>query len=305
MFWRRKDLPLDRDLTSRFLPWIVAPMVFLMGLSVLGAFSLDGAITRWQQGLGDRLTVWLPAPEAMADGDADGKAAEAAADSQKRLERTLEIVLATPGVGQAVVMPFEDKAALLEPWLGPVSGLKDLPVPEIIDVTLADDSAVDYTALAARLANETGAVVERPGAWLDRLARAAQAVQLAAIMIAALTAAATVATVAFSVKVGLAVHRETVDILHLMGANDRYIARQFQIQGGWLGLIGGVIGAGGAALAFVLVPLFTTDMTTNLLPRLTPGLFGWMAIVALPLATAVLALITARVTVLRRLARLA
>lgn len=292
MFWRRKDLPLDRDLTSRFLPWIVAPMVFLMGLSMLGAFSLDGAVARWQQGLGDRVTVWLPAPE------------DAAPTGEKRLERTLEIVRATPGVERATVMPFEDKAALLEPWLGPISGLKDLPVPEIVDVTLTDEDRVDYTALAARLAEETGAVVERPGAWLDRLARAAQAVQLAAIVIAVLTAAATVATVAFSVKVGLAVHRETVEILHLMGATDGYIARQFQVQGGWLGLIGGVIGAGGAALVFSLVPLFTADMAASLLPRLAPGAAGWVAVAALPLATAILALATARLTVLRRLAHL-
>ena len=41
MFARRSDLPLDKDALSRFLPWLIAFMVFLAVMAMAGVLVLN------------------------------------------------------------------------------------------------------------------------------------------------------------------------------------------------------------------------------------------------------------------------
>ena len=46
----RSDLPLNKDVSARFLPWIVAFMVYLAALALAIAMGLDGIIGHWRAG---------------------------------------------------------------------------------------------------------------------------------------------------------------------------------------------------------------------------------------------------------------
>jgi len=56
MFARRSDLSLERDAQDRFLPWLVAFMVFLAVLAFALAVAVHQVAARWDRGA-DRKSV--------------------------------------------------------------------------------------------------------------------------------------------------------------------------------------------------------------------------------------------------------
>ena len=68
MFAKRSDLPLDNDSLSKFLPWLIAFMVFLAVLSMFGMLLLASTATRWDKGISGTLTIQvLPADNRAKD----------------------------------------------------------------------------------------------------------------------------------------------------------------------------------------------------------------------------------------------
>ena len=57
------DLPLRHDAASRFVPYLIAVMVYLAALALAGAMVIGGAVGGWTSGLRGTLTVHiLPNP---------------------------------------------------------------------------------------------------------------------------------------------------------------------------------------------------------------------------------------------------
>jgi len=287
------DVPFDRDGSGRFLPWLVALMVYLAALAVSGALMLERALDGWDRGLMGTLTVELPPASAGNDGG---------------LAATLKDLAAAPGVLSARPLSRAEMTALLAPWLGP-SVPNDLALPQLVDVRI-DPARLDETALAARLGRDAmGAAIDDQRVWLDRLARLVRMAEIVAAGIVCLIGAAAVLTVIFTMQAGMAVHRDVIELLHLVGARDGYIARQFQRQALRLSLWGG--GAGIVlALATLLALAHAGDAARALgttgpsLPSLTLVPTQLAALILLPVAAALLAMVTARLTVIRALTRM-
>ena len=287
MLGRGAELALHDDPANRYLPWIVALMVYLAILAVTSAFVFGGTATRWQSGQSDRLTVQLPpaTPDAM--------------------DSVLEILRATPGIVAVRRLEKSELIGLLEPWLGKGNIAPDLPVPDLIDVTIARDELPDLDSLEESLIAEIpGASIDDHGAWMDRLATAARAVQVLALALTALIAGAATATVVVATQATLAVHRETIDLLHLIGAQDGFVARAFERRALGLGLRGGLIGLGLATLTYVVLLPAMAGLDAPLMPQLDLSPAGLATLAALPLGSAAIAMVTARFTVLKALAKL-
>ncbi len=286
MLERGADLAFDGDPANRFLPWIVAMMVYLATLALAGAFALGETAARWQNAQSDRLTVQLPPGGDQAD-------------------RVMDLLRATPGITAVRRLERSELIGLLEPWLGKGNTTSDLPLPELIDVTVARHADPDLDALEDNLVDEApGASIDDHGRWMGRLATAARAVQALALALTALIAGAATATVVIATRASLAVHRETIELLHLIGAQDGFVARAFERRALGLGLRGGLIGLGLAALTFVLLQRATAGLDAPLMPRLDLSPVSLATLAALPLASAAIAMVTARFTVLRALAKL-
>ncbi len=73
---------------------------------------------------------------------------------------------------------------------------------------------------------------------------------LAGLGILALVIVATIISVSFATRGAMAANRPIVEVLHFVGAGDRYIANRFLRHFLRLGLEGGVIGGGVAMLVF-------------------------------------------------------
>ena len=294
---RSRDLPLDQDGSARFLPWLVALMVYLAALTIAGGAILHDAVQTWDAGLAGTLTVELP------------RGANGAAVPQDRIDATLKLPGQIPGVAQATRLDGPAETRLLAPWLGQDVDVSALPLPVLIDVQLKPGVAVDADTLAQRLRIVApGTTVESHGSWLDRLFRIARLVQIGAAAVVVLIGLVAVVTVIFTTRTGLAIHAPVVELVHLIGASDAYVARQFQWHAFRLGL-----GGGGIGLVMTLVSFAALKWTaeqgllpgeTALLPAFHLPLAGWIAVLALPLVMGLVALVTARHTVLRTLGRM-
>ena len=295
LFSRRSDLPLAGDATSRYLPWIIAPMVFLSAVALAGALILGGLIGRWDRDVSGTLTVEVAA--------APGDALESLGPSRQRVEKVLQILQNTPGVSDAHALSQEQLIGLLAPWLGTSDVLKDLPLPALVDVSVREE--VDVEALGRRIEAEVpGASLDDHRRWLTRLINLSRSIEWLAIGIVSLIGAVTAATVYYATRTGMAIHREVIEVLHLIGAPDAYIAEQFADRAFILGFKGGLLGLlltlpilGGIAFgAHQLQGGFLADLT---LPW-----YGFVAVALLPGVAAILAMLTARAAAYGALARM-
>jgi cell division transport system permease protein len=285
----RAGLALGRDDAPLHLDWIIAVMAFLAALSLVGALATTEAASRWRQGLTGTITVEIPAITRLGVSAAD------------RLQRVLTVLRAEPGIARAEPVSRARMAELLAPWLGTGNLADTLPVPQLIDVTL-DGGRADLTALARRLATAAdGTMVDDHGQWIAELLRLARLVTGFAVGIVALVALTAVAAVVLATRAGLAVHHQAIDLLHLMGADDVYIARQFAWQSLLLGLRGGAVGLSVALLALVTFGLAAHALDPKLLPRLWPNAAEIVLLLIVAPVTAGLAWTTARQTVMRAL----
>jgi cell division transport system permease protein len=288
MLWRTRDLALHTDPARRFLPWLLAMIVFLAGIALAGMMSLSAALDRWDSGLSGTLTVQLPAP-AKGKGERDMNAAIAALKS-------------APGVIRARALDAREAATLLEPWLGSGALIDDLPLPRLIDVRIRADAKPDIEGLTALVrAAVPGAIIDDHKKSLDRLITLARTAELVAGAILLLVVIAAIATVIFITRTGLAMHAGGIELLHLIGAADSYVARQFQGQALELALRGGAIGLALTALTVFGLGRAAAPLGSGLLPDLSLSPAQWAALAGVPVAVALIGMITARITVLRAL----
>ena len=300
MLFRRGDLPLDRDPTGRFLPWLVALMVYLAALALVCAMVMNKMVERWDTGLSGSITVQIP-PKQGTPGDP----AEAGAAADASLDAVIEILLATPGVISAEVLEPDEIVRLLEPWLGAGASYGDLPLPELIAVGIDPSAVPDLEKLSQRLARAApGTILDDHQRWLGQLLDLARSIELVAVLVVVLVGASAVTMVVFATRMGLAIHGRVIELLHLIGAQDSYVAREFEMHSLKLALRGGVFGLALAVLTVVLVERLFERMEAALLPDLTllPG--EWALLALLPLVVAGIAMLTARLTVLGTLGRM-
>ena len=289
------DLPLEKDASVRFLPWLVAFMVYLAALSATAALTMNKVVVRWDQGLAGSLTVQVPPP-------APGQAGPT---FEQRIDTAIDLLAHTSGVRDVRLLNDEDMSELLEPWLGEEILYQDLPLPALISVVLENEDAPTPALLAERLnAAVPGTVVDDHQRWLGELFDLARTIETIASLVVIAVGLTAIVTVIFVTRTGLSVHRPVIDLLHLIGAQDGYIARQFEAHALRLGLQGGLIGVLLAIASVALIGHLLTRSEAGLLPDLTLAPMEWVVLLLLPLGTAAIAMVTARFTVLLSLARM-
>ncbi|MBI1260544.1 MAG: cell division protein [Rhizobiales bacterium] len=267
---------------------VIAAMCFLASLTFGAALSVGRAADSWTSELAGALTVEIkPSPDM---------------DKDSQLDAVMSVLAKTPGIKTARPLDQEDMRALLEPWLGQGNVTDDLPLPTLIAVEIDMQSPPDMAGLAFQIAaSAPGALLDTHRQWQAQLLQAARTVAWLAYGVLAIVAATTIAIVTFATRAGLSANREVVEVLHLIGAKDRFIAREVQRHFLHLGLRGGLIGLALSALTFLAAGFSGQSESLFLVPvwGLPAELYPWLLLV--PLAASLVAVLTARVTVFRTL----
>ncbi len=296
---REQPLAPTDSVAGRSVVIVIAIMTFLAALAAGAALLVADASVDWRKDVSREASVQVRSLPGR-DIDADVRAAA-------------KIVEATPGVREARIYTKAESEALLAPWLGQGLDLTELPTPRMIVVKLNANKPADLAKLKEDLAAAAPfATLDDHRLWVERLDAMAQTVVGIAALIFALIVAAMAVAVASATRAAVATNREIVEVLHIVGATDEFIAREFQRRFLALGLRGALIGGGAALGFFALAGFFARRWTA------TPGgdqieaMFGAVSldargvgvILALSLSVAFLTGLMSRVIVMRRLREL-
>ncbi|EAQ28920.1 hypothetical protein NAP1_15013 [Erythrobacter sp. NAP1] len=293
-----KVAPMKGSVTAKLLPqtrfggpipWVIAILIALVVIAAAGGLSLRNLAENARADLSDAVTVQI----VEADENARNAQAEAAAEAlgNSRLVTSVRVV------------PEAELEQLLAPWLGESAVSEDVPIPALIDVELtreanAQEIAQLQTALDEALEPLGGSArIDAQSEWLRPVYDALAALQYLALALIALVSFATAAAVWLAARSAFANHRDTVEIIHLLGGTDRQVTRVFQRSvvrdaafGAFVGLILGL------AAVWLLGQQFAA-LDSGMVGGGGLDVVDWAVIGAVPVAGVLLALITGRITI--------
>jgi cell division transport system permease protein len=283
------------SIAGRALVAVVAIMCFLACFAV-GAVTLALEAARdWQSEVLREVTIQVRPIDGV--------------DTDREVGRAVDLARRAAGIVSVRALTRAENQRLVEPWIGQGFALDALPLPRLIVLEVDRGRAPDLAALARALEDVRGASLDDHRQWRDRLAAMTNAVVVSGFVVLVLVLVATALSVVFATRGAMASNREIVDVLHLVGADDRFIAGEFQRRFMRLGLEGGLIGGVAAIVAFQLVGVATRGLSgaagARQLDMLVGSLsIGWTGLFGILVTVALVAAVTAgtsRLTVSRYL----
>lgn len=282
----------------RTLTATMAVMCYLACLAIGALLLIDRAVNSWTQGLSSEVTVQVR--------ELTGT------DVEQRLADAKTILDKTPGVASADILERAAGVKLLRPWLGDAD-LDNLPVPRLIRVVVDPKAPPDFISLERELRHAVqGVGLDTHQRWATELTRMATTLSSLSWLILLLIGMSAVAIVIFASRAVLESNRAVVDVLHLVGARDGYIARQFYQRFLLTGFIAGLVGLALAAFTFLAIG-WSGEPSVNAVAAASRSLLyapdagawkSYLALFAVPPAATLIALVTSRITLMQILGKI-
>jgi len=282
---------LDESRRTRAMIWVMAIMVFLTALATAFGLGMFAAAKALDRQLAGRVTVQIVEPDARSR-DAHAAQLVAALRARRGVARVHEVDRAT-------------LANMRKPWLGDAGLDPELPMPAMIDVDMTDTSDAALTDLE-RTANRIApnqVRVDRPARWLAPVRGFISTLSWLAAALVLLMVSATATVVLLAARAGLDTHRNTIEVLHMLGSTDVQVARLFQRRVALETLIGGVLGTVAAALVALFLQVQLASLGSDMLARVMLAPRDWIALAILPPLFVALATFAARTGVVRALGK--
>jgi cell division transport system permease protein len=289
----------EGNLAGSALMFVIAIMTFLASLTI-GAVSIvrDTAST-WQSQISREATIQIrPAPDL---------------DMDAALETARGIASAFPGVNDSRIVSPDDTKRLLEPWLGTDFDMESLPVPRLVIVTINPSAPPDFAKLRADVtAQIPGAAVDDHRNWVDRLVKMARTMVFLGVGVLGLVLAATSLAVVFATRGAMSGNGHIIEVLHFVGAEAKFIARQFRNRFLVNGMKGALAGGLAAILVFFLVSVWSSfnlatpegNQANALFGTFSIGKDGYLGVIAIIALVALITAETTRLTVIGYLHRM-
>lgn len=274
------------------MPWVIAIMIFLTVLAAAAGLALAQAAGDVSDELASRATVQI------VEANPDFK--------QRQTEDVAARLRGLDLVQQVRILPQEEVEALIEPWIGSQDLGNDIPIPALIDLKLVRPAAgSELQALRSAIKPfSNNARVEPSSNFIAPVITLIRSLQWTAFGLVALLAIATAAAVIISARSALNTHRETIDVIHLLGGTDRQITRLFQRRIALDALLGGLLGLIAGTGIIWLISAQLSAIGSGLVQSLGLSWYSWLIIGGIPILGMFLAMLTARSTVMRALKKI-
>jgi cell division transport system permease protein len=283
------------SVTGRSLTLVITIMCFLACLTVGAVYMIRQSANAWLRDIASEVTVQVQAKDGV--------------DAEKVTQDVAAFLRQQGGIGKVTVMSAAESAALLEPWLGPIDDLQALPLPRLIALELDRSGAPDVEAVRAGLGSRfQGVTLDDHRRWQQQITTITNSFALGGLAILALVAMATIAIIVSATKSSMASNREIVEVLHFVGATDRFIAREFEKHFLRLGVRAGLVGALLALSVFLTMPTLVQilgggSLTLSELHRLVGSgsldMAGYVLLGIVVVIVAALCMLTSRFGVFR------
>lgn len=283
------------SVTGGSLTLVIAIMSFLAALTAGGVYVVFNAANVWTNKISAEITVQI---QQRAGDSGDEKSAE-----------ITRFISDQNGVKRVTPFTREQSLKLVEPWIGKSEVLKSFAIPRLIAVEIDRDNPPDISTLKKVLeAKYPGALLDDHGHWRHEIRRLTRLLELAGIGMLFLMATATGAVIIAAATSSLASNREIVSVLNFVGAEEKFIARQFEAHFLKVGIKAGIAGAGLAAIVFLCLPYLTEGVSSSVTSKAeirrlvgagTLDLYGYIVLLFVVIAVAAICKMTSRYGVRR------
>jgi cell division transport system permease protein len=276
------DIPLHTRLGTEFLVLLIALMTYLLLLAATGSISLGQLSNKWVSGLENAVTIEIPPTDT----------------AKQQSENLVDKLKSIKGIESAKIVNQSEMSDMLSPWLGnDKSVLDDLPLPILLSIELEDRTPALTKAIQSAVNTLIPtAIIDSHEAWLADLMKLTNGLRLTALIIFGLILFVTSLVIAGAVRSRMAMHQRELELLHIMGASDKYISLQFIRYILFQTIKGLAFGLSIGAITLICFAVYT-NQTSGTLPELNLEQLDWLVLFSIPLLLLVIGLMTARQTV--------
>ena len=273
---------------------VIAIMAFLACLTLGAVTMVRATAASWQSQISREITIQIKPDDEL--------------DMEQALKDARDLALTFSGTRDGTIVDKAATARLLEPWLGEGLNIDELPVPRLVIVTIDEQSPPDFAAMRTALAQKIPqAFLDDHRTWVDRLVAMARTTAFIGTGVLVLVFSAMILTVIFATRGALSGNRHIVEVLHFVGAESAFVAREFQKHFLKISLKGSAAGSAVAALLFAILGIWQSnsratpesDQATALFGTFSLGFGGYLGILLTMILIALLTTLTARFTVMR------
>jgi cell division transport system permease protein len=274
------------------MPWVIAIMVALTVIAAAAGLALSNTARNAADALSGGVTVQVVEANAV--------------ERDRQARAAARVIQAMPGVEDVQIVSQDEVQKLIEPWLGASTGEDQIPVPALVDVRLRDPVDGEKLGAIRRTVRAVApaARVDAQSSWLKPVFNAIDSLQWMALALVGLLGIALGAAVLLAVRNALGINRETIEIVHLLGGTDAQIARIFQRAIGFDAAGGGAVGLALGLVAVLFLGQRFSGLEAGLVDSGALGWTDWLLLALIPIAGALLAMFTARQTVVRALRKM-
>lgn len=295
---RRKEIPLDDEETSLFMYVLTSIYMYLFIVVLAIVMAVNAMATSWENDIMGALTVQIIPVE-----DENKHI-----DSEKTLEqqnKVLQFMENVSGVKSVRVLSSEDIEKLMTPWLGNKVDISELPIPALLDVGLKDDGSINYDEVTRGLKQITpNATIDNHRLWLNRLLKFASSLKNMAMLVLLMVAGICALSIYYSTRTSLWINKESLEILHVVGATDQYIAKQYALNYAKIGFFSGIMGLLVAIPCIILVGKYGISTGSGLINGAKLSAVAWIVIMITPLFSSGYSMMTSYLTVRKSLEKL-
>ena len=286
------ELPLKKDGANLFLEIVTTISVFLFTITLAGFFMVSSLVHSWDKGIVNGWTVQIMPADNIEETDL-------------RVNKVINFFEKHTAIEKVRIISDKQINKLMAPWLGSDVDITSLPIPKLIDVRAKSSVEINFDKIAQDL-SETApyTTINSHQVWLKKLINFAQSVKIlaSAILLTVLTISAF--SIFYATKTSLGIHQNIIEILHIMGATDDYIAKQYARRSFFIGLLSGLVGVCLGALGLWFVSGFAANLKGGIFDKASLDIYAMLCIASIPIITALISMITAYGTVRKTLGKI-
>ncbi|MFE0016776.1 cell division protein FtsX [Mesorhizobium sp. NPDC059054] len=298
---QRKMAPIvpAQNIAGRALVFVIAIMTFLSCLTFGAVTLVRGTAAVWENQISREATIQIKPVDGV--------------DMEAALASAAGIAAKFPGVKATSIVDRDATARLLAPWLGSGLNIDELPVPRLVVVTIDENNPPNFAAMREALTNTiASASLDDHRTWVDRLVAMARTTVTIGMLVLVLMLSATVLTVVFATRGAMAGNGHIIEVLHFVGAEARFIARQFRQQFLVTGMKGAAAGGVAAIVVFLIFSFWASrnmatpqaDQAVALFGSFAIGWAGYLGVVLMVVVIGALTAATSHATVITYLSDL-
>lgn len=289
----KKDSAIN-DTNLGFLPWITAFMVFLACITLYAFLSLNTFLKNWDNEISNSAVIQI-IPDLSKE-----KITE---DLNNKTEKAKTILEKNKNISNIKLLNTQEMEKLLSPWIGENINYDEINIPKIIEITF--NTKIEKEFIIKQIETELKEIngdfeIETYKSWTKNMYRMINAFKILSTVIILFITIAIIATVIYATKTNLKIHKPYIEILHLIGAKDSFIANKFALHTLGLSIFGSILG--------LIIAIPTTAGISKLANSVSIiqnnnsiNLKDYMIISLIPVITSLISVITAKITVYKTL----